>query len=411
MTTRPDLEGLLARAMRSEAEAAMRMTDTEQQLDEIGQRWEQESAGRKRRNVILAAACVVAVAVAIGFGMRQSSEPPNPPAQDDNRPATLNIDEVDGPEVPVDTRAVPPAEAPVVVSGIGTVGGMGRDSAGRVWLVTGQGNLEWSLDRLSLDGSEIELRVPFVATDSPPATYVDGVIVLAIDRGGPLPATRDFGDRQDGLLRVDETTGQVLGFTPVEQVWDIDSAGDGTVWAVSPDKVVQVDPRTGNILNSLHPPALVNQLEVVDDTLWLYYARAEPGRAYRIDARSGELVQTIDAAAFSADVRVAGGVVLVYDSGRLVRWEADGKAHARELQLPAAFHVISDVVGSDADYLWLMVGDALLQIDGRTLALDGAVTLPWPGPYRVIRDGDSLLVSDEESGSIRRIPSSAFGSG
>lgn len=99
-------------------------------------------------------------------------------------------------------------------------------------------------------------------------------------------------------------------------------------------------------------------------------------------------------------------MVLIDESGRLVRVSDHGRVTARQLVLPAPA-LPRDLAGFDDDDVWLSVGNTVLRVDGRTLALEGAVTGPWRRPYEVTHDGNGLMVTDAESGILRRIPDSA----
>lgn len=411
MSTRPSIEGLLAPAMRSEAEAAMSATDTERELERQVERWEHDSARRRGAVAIAVAAGLVAVLVTGVTVARRDTA--GPPADDRDRPAlNLSLDGLAGPDVPVTVREVTDGAAPVVLSGLppGTNHGVAVDADGTAWTLTpAPSGVEFSLRRISADRSTVDLEVRFSGQGVPSGTATDEVVVLAVTRGGPSPDIQSFADRHDGLLRVDKSTGKVLGFTLAQAVSDVDAAPDGTVWAVvSPNEVAQFDPRTGQRLRSLRPPGLVDRVWVLDDLLWVYYQAGEPSRAYLMDPDSGRVVRTVTNSKRSIHVRAAGGIVVFEESGRMVRVEPDGTTRAAQLQLPRAGSLL-DLAGFDDEDFWLTMQHRMIRVDGRTLTVEGAARLPWLGPYQVAHDGESVLVPNPIDQTLRRISDSALG--
>jgi len=408
--TIPRFEDSLTAALRSEAEAAMRTTDTERELDRLEDRLGRDRGVRRRWIGAGVAACVVAAAVAVGVTLQSRSTSSAPPAEGDRTgPTRLDLGGVASPLADVPAPAVDDRQVPVVIDGLGRVWGSHRRPDGTVWVLSAEpATQQWTLRRLSPDRSRVDLSLQFTAEEVRGATDAADVLVLAVTRGAPDPDVTDFADLRDGLLRVDLSSGEVLGFTPVDRASRLATAADGTVWAVTgPDEVAQLDPRTGRVIGRLRPPGLVDQVIVLGDRLWLAYLAGAPSRGYLVEQRSGRVVRTATASGLSLHVKAAGGVVVMERGGRLVRVDADGST--RGVQLPFAPSATrQDIAGADERDVWVTVEDSLIRLDGRSLAVLGGVTLPWKGPYYVTRDGDGVLVGDPIAGSLRRLPDAAL---
>jgi hypothetical protein len=410
MTTRSGFEDTVAALMHIDASVAMKATDTEYELSRLQERHRHDAA-RRRRVVLAVAACVVAAAVAVGLVARPSTH--TPPAEQKKHGRALHLDEVPAPRVEVRPVALPLSSAPVALSGLGRIDGIAPEEGGRLWVLSSdRGTQEWTLERLGPDRRTVEVSVRFAAAPSlwgsPWATVTDDVIVLALSRGGPLPAAARFVDRRDGLLRLDRRSGRVLGFTPVDTATTVEAAADGTVWAVvSPDRVANIDPVTGRTLRTVKTPGLVDRALVQGDRLWLTYMQASPTPAWQLDARSGRVLHTATTDDQAIDVAVGDAVLLVHRDGRVLRVERDGQVSAAQLVLPGAGQVTD--LTADGEDLWLWVDrNTLVRVDAATLAPRAAITLPWNGPYSLMRDGADLLVSSPEQGTVRRIPASAL---
>ena len=412
MTTREGFEDSVAVLLHAEAAAAMEATDTEFELSRLRGRRRQDAA-RRRRAVLAVAACVAAGLVAAAVVTWPSSRPA-PPAEPTKHARALKLDGVPAPRVVVRPVPLPLRAAPVVASGLGRIEGLAPEDGGRLWVVTGdRGTQEWTLKRLGADRRTVEVSVRFAAAPTvwggaPWATATDDVIVLALSRGGPLPAAERFTDRHDGLLRLDRRTGRLLGFTPVDTATTVEAAADGTVWAVtSPDRVANIDPVTGRTLRIVKTPGLVDRALLQGDRLWLTNMQASPTPAWQVDARSGRVLHTATTEELAVDAAVGDAVLRVQPDGRVLRIERDGTVSAVQLVLPDAGQVSDLTV--DGEDLWVWVDrNTLVRVDAATLALRAAITLPWDGPYSLIRDGDGLLVSSPQQGTVRRIPAAAL---
>jgi hypothetical protein len=390
--------------MRAEADSAMAHTDTERELARLRIRRRREVA-RRRTTALVAVASAAVVAVA-GLVARPAAHR-SPPTDHQARPPVLRLDEVPAPSAEVRPVGMP-TSARVVLTG--RVDGLEAEPDGRWWVLTEQPSTqEWTLSRLGPDHRTVEVRARFASKGSlwgaPWATATDDVRVLALPEGGPLPAAERFSDRHDGLLRLDRRTGRVLGFTPVDRATTVEAAADGTVWApVAPDRVADIDPTTGRVLRSFPTPGLVDRVLVQGDRLWLAYQEASPTRAWQVDARTGAVLLRVtmpDQAIHVPDGN--GGVVVVRPDGRVVRVAPDGSATAVQLGLPDGL-VVGDASVSGGD-VWLWVGGSLLvRLSATTLAVTGAVAVPWLGPGPLSRTGEHLLLGDPSAGLVQRVP-------
>lgn len=393
------LEDRLAAALRAAAAAAAAATDTEHELTRLGDRRVRDTSRRRSAALTLAACALLAMLVA-GLVGRPSA---HPAPLTDHGGQTLRLGSVPAPEAVVIPVALPAAAAPVALRQHADA--IWPETRGRLWVVSGDpSTLEWSLTRLGPDHRTVQARARFAAQSLPWVTVTDDVLVLALSEGGPLPAAGQFSTRHDGLLGVDRRTGRVLWFTRVERVGTLDTAPDGSVWAVvAPDRVARLDPVSGRVLRTMRTPGLVDSVFVQGDRLWLSAVHSDPSTSWQVDGRTGRVLHTASMPGPTVQTRVGAGVVLFRQDGRAVRVEQDGSATAVQLRLPGGGPV-TGVEATDGQ-LWLWAGDhTLVWLSGTTLGVDGAATLPWPGSTAVAGVGDQVFVADAQAGVVRRMP-------
>jgi hypothetical protein len=357
---------------------------------------------RNRRLGYVAVAAMVALVLAVGLP-RAGNGPP--PAKD--VPKTVDLDRVLAPRLTTVAPPVAAKDTPVTLHAAGRVTTIDRDRFGRLLVTAAEpGNQSWTLRYLAPDGTALSRPIRFASAGDAAGDADEHTAVLALRGGGPLPQADRFLDRRDGLLRVDLPSGRVLGFTRIPLVSDVAMAPDGTAWAVTPHRLLHLDPRTGRRLGGHPTPGLVNQVRYGKDTLWLTYAGATPTVVFAVDSDSGALRATYSSQDGATMTRVPGATVLVGRAGRLVRIADDGSVTAVQLLVPRVLE--PRIVAGVDDDLWLSIGETLLRVDGRSLAFEGGASPAWAGPYSLARRGSRLLVTEATTGQVHSFRESAF---
>ncbi len=123
-------------------------------------------------------------------------------------------------------------------------------------------------------------------------------IEVAAHAGTAFDGTHLFQIAQDCIQKIDPKTGQVLATIPAPAgggdsglAW-----AEGTLW-VGHDrgrKIHQIDPKTGAILRTIHSNRFVTGVTWVDGELWHGTWEGEESDVRRVDPRTGEVLETLE---------------------------------------------------------------------------------------------------------------------
>jgi hypothetical protein len=214
----------------------------------------------------------------------------------------------------------------------------------------------------------------------------DGVLVLGIRQYGE--AGSEFSSRRDGYLRIDLTTGDVLGLTETVSRTEGQYAGageDSGLWVgIGPSELGLMDPRTGEMIRTIPTPAPMTRVLATDSTLWVVNDLKSPLQPYwQLDPADGSVLHTFEwseetetnhpAAAnpkpFS--VAVGDGLVLVDNDKVVQRVDSDGTVTAVRLEGLGAG--LPGLPRASSDEVWIGFESAeVVRLDGATLDLLGA---------------------------------------
>ena len=107
-----------------------------------------------------------------------------------------------------------------------------------------------------------------------------------------------FQIAEDRILKIDPKTGRVLATIPAPG-GGADSGltwAEGTLWVgeYRDRKIHQIDPETGAILRTIESNRFVTGVTWVDGELWHGTWEGDTSDLRRVDARTGEVLETID---------------------------------------------------------------------------------------------------------------------
>jgi streptogramin lyase len=264
-------------------------------------------------------------------------------------PATPAITASPSPELPPNVLAeIPIGGSPCAVA----------EAGGSVWITAFDGN---ELDRIDPETNEVTDVYP-MPTSPCGMTEVGGK--LWVQAQNTVVIFDPVRARE-----VDRIRGGYFAITPTP-------AG---LWAVAAqDAVVQMDPRSGNVLATVKVPGPIGGLAVAPDGIWTTSARDQ---LVRIDPRSRSIVQRIPVKDFEPEgLAVHDGVLWVSSSfgGEVLRIDA-GTGRVED-HLPVADSLFGGIVIGD-DY-WVADSDNnLYRLDGTTGEIVDRFEQIGFGPY------------------------------
>jgi len=158
-------------------------------------------------------------------------------------------------------------------------------------------------------------------------------IDVAAHAGTAFDGQHLFQIAGDRIQKIDPTTGQVLATIPAPGGGDSGLAwAEGTLWVgqYRDRKIHQVDPQTGAILRTIESKRFVTGVTWVDGELWHGTWEDDKSDLRRIDAGSGELLETIE---MPVGVGVSG---LESDGGERFFCGGGGSGKIRAVRRPRA---------------------------------------------------------------------------
>ena len=161
---------------------------------------------------------------------------------------------------------------------------------------------------VTYDGRHVWIATGGALNALDPAT---GKIVRHIDvaahAGTAFDGTHLFQIAEDRIQKIDPATGRVLGTIPAPGgggdsglAW-----AEGTLWVgqYRDRKIHQVDPETGKILRTIESNRFVTGVTWVDKELWHATWEGDESELRRVDPRSGEVLESLK---MPAGVNVSG---------------------------------------------------------------------------------------------------------
>jgi glutamine cyclotransferase len=130
-----------------------------------------------------------------------------------------------------------------------------------------------------------------------------GTILRAIDvpahAGTAFDGEHLFQIAEDRIQKIDPSTGRVLATIPSPGGGGGDSGlawAEGTLWVgqYRDRKIHQIDPETGAILRTIESNRFVTGVTWVDGELWHGTWEADQSELRRIDPRNGEVLQSLE---------------------------------------------------------------------------------------------------------------------
>lgn len=252
------------------------------------------------------------------------------------------------------------------------------------------------------------------------------VLVLGVrDYGGPDSSVTD---RTSGYLRIDLATGKVLGLTPtVTQIEGTYGRGGttGGVWVgVDAGTIGLLDLATGRILRSVKAPAPITRVMASDSVLWVANDRMAPYRKlWRLDPDSGAVLDATEWREIASPAQDSGrldrsrmvlvgdNVVLVDSQLVVTRVAPDGSAVA--VRVTGLGTTDAGLPRGTAGDAWIGTATgALVRLDGNTLDLVGAATVPGlvdVADVAAVEDTVALMQQPEGKARLVTVPLSVFG--
>ncbi len=158
-----------------------------------------------------------------------------------------------------------------------------------VWVAVGGEEVQ----RLDPDSGELLLTVPLIAH------YLDA------GHGSVWAPT------PDGLVRLDENTGDVLAAIPILDVGELTDVGvsDTALWVTAKDsgQVVWIDPVTNTVVTNIPTGSGAHDLVVDQNGVWVANYRANT--ISRIDPATGQVVATIEGVGSGVGIDSSGDAV------------------------------------------------------------------------------------------------------
>jgi outer membrane protein assembly factor BamB len=350
--TRPDntnLEQRLIAALQQEASLAMTMTDTQRELERL--QHDLEHRRNRQRVIVAVAAAAAAVAVVLGltFGLTGSDDRRNEPLdQTPIAPRTATLTAVD--PVPNGTE-VTKAKGPV---------NPGSVAFGAVW-ATGLESTANHIYRLDAATGEILSTASF--------TPIDNVIPLPV-RVGDMVLVPAMQGEKTGYAAFDRT-GEQAGFIAADNAGLI--AGDATGGWIQrgQNRIARLDAtglrveRTVTLPDPDNNGVLVRGLAVAGDAL--YVAMQIPDSVYRLDAATGEVVDSAELDAVpSGVVATQSGAYVSTEDYRLMRVDTTLRVTAEITGLPEGSFFMPIVGPGDSIWATPNLG-GIVELDATTL--------------------------------------------
>ena len=248
------MEDVLAAAMRDVAAEARAQTDLDRELALFHLRVDARRSSHRRQLAVVAAA-IVAVLLSVGYLLVAGGQRDAPPAEPEPSPVTsqrqLRANEI------LQRIELPGAQAPTGA----------RVIDGSIWV-----SAESRLTRIDAATGSMQGSV------SVPDTALQGPITVT-PQGWWLGATPAG---QDGYLRLDPSSGQVLAFAPVGSTYASTYSAAG-LWVVSgkPQTIARLDPETGKVEDEVRLPERPFGLLATDRVVWAQAAIG--GALYRVN--------------------------------------------------------------------------------------------------------------------------------
>ena len=393
--THPDinLEQRLVAALHQEASIAMTTTDTPRELE----RWREEQHRRKTRLrfTLAAAAAAAAVAVVLGlvFGLNGSGTTKREPIHKPPAPSTADTATL--------TKLDPVPAGTEVLKTAGPVN-PGAVAFGAVWA----SGLEKTADQVyRLDpNTGVVLSKTHVVTDTtvaPVPTRIGDRILVPGKANG-----------RTGYVVLDRS-GSVVDVLPAQLVGLLAGDARGGWVQVNTDTIGQVDASGTKILQRVRVAnpdsgAVLSALAVSGDSV--YAATQFPARVYRLDAASGQVVDTIDVDAAPNALAVSSSAVYVAteDYGLLrIDPQLTGVTATSKNAIPSGSYYLP-FIGADGA-LWATPDEGgIVELDPATLKPVRSYQLqPLRNPgwnFGGAVTGHRLFVGSARSGGVLSIP-------
>lgn len=276
---RPEVVQRLVAALHEEAEIAMTMTNTPQQLE----RFQSDTAHRRRRARILAAAAAV---VAVGLGTYGLTALDATTGRRGHTQITHIVPKPHG----IPRVALPAAPQKIPAAQVRTLHGpdtVGALALGSLWAMRGVSDSTYRLYRVSTDGSRVLSTLDYGApsqADGPMAPFQAGHLLV-------LPASAHGHDE----FLVLDATGRVVRSLPVPEAFP--GAGDSTgAWAITGDHTIVHIDASGKIVRTLTLKDLLltggtggigASVSIGGGSLWL--ADSYDSAVVRVDPASGRV--------------------------------------------------------------------------------------------------------------------------
>jgi len=162
---------------------------------------------------------------------------------------------------------------------------------------------------LTFDGARVWFAVGdrLLAMDPASGATVDALVVPA-RAGTAFDGRYLYQIAGERIQKIDPANGDVVATIPTPGP---DGANSGLAWAEGTlwvgqyraRKILQIDPHTGAVLRTLESNRYVTGVTWVDGELWHGTREDAPAELRRIDARSGEIIETVE---MPAGVEVSG---------------------------------------------------------------------------------------------------------
>ena len=212
------------------------------------------------------------------------------------------------------------------------------------------------------------------------------VVDLATGLGGVWAATGGFGE----VVRIDPGVGAVAQRIPLGDPEDpvvpsVPSVGvgDGRVWAGVPDGLARIDPRSGEVVDTVElDSAQALQIAVGGGAVW---ATTFANRARRVEASSGRTTAEFYAGGWLYPVALAGGAAWVGGSRGLAKLDADTGA---SLSSSGAIKAVTGIAyGGGSVWLTNAATAEVVRLDSEMRAVEARIPLGGLGEDVVFHRG------------------------
>jgi hypothetical protein len=317
--------------------------------------------GRRRgagRRIAVGAALVAVAAVAATLGYLVVADEPS--ASVAAAPPTLAV--ID----PVTNRVV--ASIPVGSKPVAVAAGVGG-----IWVGDARDGTITRVD------PETQKVVKTIGIGAP-------VVDLATGLGAVWAATGGFGE----VVRIDPGVGAVAQRIPLGDPEDpvvpsVPSVGvgDGRVWAGVPDGLARIDPRSGEVVDTVElDSAQALQIAVGGGAVW---ATTFANRARRVEASSGRTTAEFYAGGWLYPVALAGGATWVGGLRGLAKLDADTGA---SLSSSGAIKTVTGIAyGGGSVWLTNATTAEVVRLDSEMRAVEARIPLGGLGEDVVVHRG------------------------